>query len=157
MLERYASATRSTNLRNDERHSAIDAVVAMGVADEPLGSLAIRAKFGDHPGAVYDLREALHTRCKSRAVSRKWSDAVDPAVVADIALAYFLYPQCASCTGAGEIGYRVCPDCQGAKTRKILASAEQQPHVFDTIAFLNQSVSRAQRAASVRLRNNVST
>lgn len=152
MLERYASATRSTNLRNDERHAAINAVVAMGFADIPLGSLAVRAKFADHPQARLQLLAALKARCESRAKARKWPESVDPISVAVATFTYWLYPQCESCTGAKELAYRTCPDCAGSGVRPVQASSAELPHVEDNLAYLNQTVARTQRAMSDRLR-----
>lgn len=153
MLERYATAARSTNLRNDERHSAIDAIVAMGCADVPYGSLAIRAKYGDFISAKAELLSMFESRCVQRAKARKWPVEVQPGSVAKVTVGYFLSPSCRSCTGAKEIGFRVCPDCEGTGTRPIDATPQERPFVDDGLAFLNQTVARAVTAASAKLRS----
>lgn len=151
MIEKYAAATRSTNLRNDPYRSSIDAIMAMGLAAPQVASTAIRAKFAAHPAAIHQLYKLLIAKTLAKAATRKWPADVCPVRVAKETVNFWLDSSCRVCTGTKFVDHRECPLCQGSGKREIPLPPAQHSYLLNGIAFLNITVARAGRAFDLKL------
>lgn len=72
--ERYASATRSSNLKPNPRGvSAVDTITALAWADRSLASPMYRAFAANDADSVRDLRRVWEADCLRRAFQRRWA------------------------------------------------------------------------------------
>lgn len=161
-VERYVASVNSSDLRDDELHSATNALAAAGLADRDggraeIGSLLSRVKYAD--GSVHKLFEAgtgnlAHllriwlAEVTSKGRARKWvkigSDR-DIATahslykrVAEDSLAHWLDGRCQPCQGAGQSAERrLCTACAGSGKALVESkSAYERNLVLDMVSEL---------------------
>lgn len=143
-VERYTSAVTSSNLQDDEHHSATHALMAAALADKTgneavLGSLLCRVKYAD--GVVHRAFEAgsgnltqllklwartvikKGTERRWLPVRTEWDAAAAMALykqVAQLSMAYWLDGRCLACRGATVTPLqRQCPCCKGSGKAEI--------------------------------------
>lgn len=127
IIERYASAIRSSNLRSIERttQSDSDVIGAVGLASKTdyLGALLLRFELGDNKAA----RECAGVLAHRAHVQ---FPKLHPRTAVDIASALIAFSRddvCESCNGLGRevipgtptLGTKECPTCRGTGKKRI--------------------------------------
>lgn len=119
-VERYALAARTSNMRIDpDRPTAIDSIIAAGWVRAGSGWVFIRARseFDGMGGRVSrpTLERAHRVLCFEYGA---------PGPVARRVLAWWLDPNCSTCSGTGMVrtpeypAGRICLHCRGAGARR---------------------------------------
>ena len=120
-VERYALAARTSNMRVDPDHpTAMDSIIAAGLVHAGPGWVFIRARseFDGMGGRVSrpTLERAHRVLC---------SEYGAPGPVARRVLAWWLDPNCSTCSGTGMVrtpeypAGRVCLHCRGTRARRV--------------------------------------
>jgi len=155
IVERYASAIRSSNLRSIERtnFSDLDVIGAVGLASKTdyLGALLLRFELGDNKAA----RE-----CAGRMAHRATVQfpKLHPRTAVDIASALLAFTRSDVCTDCNGLGSRViegtpvlekaeCQTCRGTGKKRIDRQfAKEHMPVVD---WMNAWISRAKHEAAL--------
>lgn len=176
--ERYVSSVNSSDLRDDDRHHATDALAASAIADDTggagLGSLLCRVKYAD--GTVHKLFEAGTNNLAAllriwtaavteKAQARKWVPIPRTAwdmqaahglykMVAETSLAHWMDGRCVACKGTGvQVTQHACPACKGTKKAEIEGKRFEVDKVVDMITELEGLYQAHGGRAAAMLRN----
>jgi hypothetical protein len=159
VIERYTRATRSSNLKCDEYHSAIDNIAAVGMSDDAFGALLLRVKYAFDPTSYAKLKEEWRYYVKVKAVVHDWPQDVNERIVADMVLAYWLRDHCRPCGGRKhlELAPQVlqdepCPHCKGSGKRDLIVNRRFKKYAYDMHDAINRLVVRVGGEAEGKLR-----
>ncbi len=174
--EKYTKAVNASDLRDDERHHATDALCASAKADETggevvLGSLLSRVKYADGARKEFEgsatnmvsLIRAWTTAVTEKGRARGW---LKPKTEWDISaafklyervalasLAYWMDSRCKPCEGTGQTtDRRICTCCAGTKRAVIEAGRLESDLIKDMVSELEGIYLSHSRRASKLLR-----
>jgi hypothetical protein len=155
IVERYASAVRSSNLRSIERtnFSDSDVIGAVGLASKTdyLGALLLRFELGDNKAA----KECAGVMAHRATVQ---FPKLHPRTAVDIASALLAFTRsdvCPDCNGLGReviagtptLGTHECKTCRGIGKKRIDRQfAKEHMQVVD---WMNNWISRAKHEAAL--------
>ncbi|WP_225869899.1 hypothetical protein [Glaciimonas sp. PCH181] len=172
------SSVNSSDLRDDDRHHATDALAASAIADETggvgLGSLLYRVKYAD--GTVHKLFESGTNNLAAllriwvvavteKAQARKWVPTprtawdMDAAYglyrrVAEASLAHWMDGRCNTCNGTGiQVTQHACPSCKGTKRAQIVGGRLESEKIADMVGELEGLYQAHGGRAAAMLRN----
>lgn len=165
IVERYARATRSSNLKCDESHFDTESLAAVALCGVPLGPLLLRAKYSTtegNPAAMYDLRRAWIDVVAKAALIGGWPEKVKVSKVVAASIEYWMNDACPACTGRKSdqvngtpcLSGVECATCSGTGKRKIPADAQHAPYVEKMINTLNATALSARIGASAKSRES---
>lgn len=150
IIQRYAHATRSSNLKCDAYHTDVDNIAAVAMSDKDFGALLFRVKYAFDPTSYKRLVEEWRYWVKLKAVVHDWPQHVNEKTVADVVLAYWLNDRCRPCGGKGhlELIPRVlsddpCPHCEGSGKRELICNGRIKSHVLQMLDTIERLVIRA--------------
>lgn len=157
IIERYAKAVNSSDLRDDERHHSTDVLIAMAMASR-MGSLLHRAKHGGDQHSILPLLEAWREMCQARSVKGRWQAVYEE--VADISLWHWLDDICRTCHGrkyevtpdTPVLADIICPDCNGDGRKKLQCDEQIRVLVLDGVQALERMAQEAGRKARENLK-----
>lgn len=159
-VEKYVRALNSSDLRDDEHHSATHALTAAALADqsggEVLGSLLARAKYADGvPHKTFEAGSAnlagllriWKAAVAEKGRSRGWLKPrtawdVEAAyrlydTVAEASLAHWLDGRCGQCGGSGSTqDRRICGSCKGTGKEEITGRHLEAELIRDMVSEL---------------------
>lgn len=156
IIERYAGAVNTSDLRDDERHHQTDILAAVALSSK-LGSLLHRAKNANDQYSIIPLLELWRAACKRRAKEDKWKKVAEE--VADISLWYWLDDLCQVCKGRGHpviidtptLEAATCQDCHGTGRKKLQCSENIKGLVLDGVQILDRMANEAGCKAAKKL------
>lgn len=158
MIEKYVRATRSSNLRCDQHHTAIDNIAAVGMSDEDFGVLLLRVKFAFDASSYDKLRNEWRHYCKVKAVVHDWPHSINERIVADMVLSYWLKDHCRPCGGRKSLELvpqvlqsEPCPHCRGSGKRPLIVNQRFKKYAFDMYDMINRLVVRVGGEAQGKL------
>lgn len=176
--EKYVSSVNSSDLRDDDRHHATDALAASAIADETgagLGSLLCRVKYAD--GTVHKLFEAGTNNLAAllriwtavvteKGKARRWLPVPHTSwdmdatykfyeTVAATSLAHWMDGRCEVCKGTGiQVTQHACLSCKGSKKAQIIAGRLEGEKIADMISELEGLYQAHGSRAAVMLRRS---
>lgn len=135
IIENYARATISSNLKDDAHHhdhEKLAAVAAAGLVDGvwPHANMLLRVKYAGDASSYPRLTEEWRALVKTKAAMRGWPIEVSASKVARLALNHWLTDVCPACHGRGKLLHKEltsvlsddpCPICAGTGARPIEA------------------------------------
>lgn len=176
-VERYAHALNSSDLQDDEHHTATHPLAAAALADqtggEVLGSMLTRVKyahgtkqaFESGTGELARLVKVWTAAVRKRGIERKWVNPLPNTEwdmnamltrferVAEQSLAFWLGGNCAMCNGAGvDLNRRTCTTCAGAGKAKINGSDMIAERTRDMVSELEGIFQAHGARAAARMR-----
>ena len=133
IVQSYARATVSSNLRSDEHHhdhEKLAAVALSGLADGswPHSNLLLRVKYAGDSSSYSTLAEEWRAHVKIKAALRGWPLEVSASKIARLSLDHWLNDVCPLCVGRGSLPHEgianvlsdePCPACAGTGVRPI--------------------------------------
>jgi hypothetical protein len=161
LAERYARATQSGNLRNDELHVTTDVLMAMALSSN-FGSLLVRVKYANDATLYRRLLDQWTWIVSNKALRRTWPDHIPVDKVAFLSLRRWLNSVCPACTGHGKVkelgapvlSERDCPLCQGKGETELRCDSRVRDYVLDMVEELELDVLRAVQRAKKKLRSD---
>jgi len=180
--EKYVASVNSSDLRDDERHFATEALAASAHAryddmQGDLGALLCRVRYAD--GAQHQEFESgarnlvpllkiwlpvVTQKGKDRnwvRIKSDWDIKIAHelyARVAEASLAYWLDDRCAACHGAQQtVERRICPTCNGSGRAEVSTktTAYERERILDMVTELDGILGAYMRRAAARLRRVV--
>ncbi|MBV8666716.1 MAG: hypothetical protein JO269_09550 [Burkholderiaceae bacterium] len=167
IIGKYARATQSSNLMDDELHhntEPLAAVALSGGADiNAIGNLLFRVKYANDATSYNHLLESWIKIVAGKAVTRKWPSHILAPIVAKVSLDHFLNDVCPACSGKGHLpifGAPILSDdpcrvCDGRGTLKVSADRRCIKQVEDMVETLNDFVRMAAGNAMRKLADDM--
>ena len=157
VIEKYAGAVNSTNLKDDEHHHNTDVLAAVALTTR-LGSNLLRAKYAGIEASTKPLMDDWKCIILKRAIREGWTQFAEE--VALISLWYWLEPICETCKGREHpkipntpmLEMIVCPTCGGTGRKPLECVAEIQLFVRDGVEQLESMCREAASKANHKLR-----
>jgi hypothetical protein len=161
LAERYARATLSGNLRNDELHHAPEVLMAVALAGGFSASL-IRLKYAIEAPSYRRVLDEWTWIVSGKAKLRTWPEHVRIDSVAHYSLRYWLNSVCPACTkhgkvkvlGAPVLSEQDCPLCLGTGQAELRCDRTIRDYVRDMIEELDAYVRRGMFRANKKLRSD---
>ncbi len=172
---RYANSVNSSDLRDDDRHHATDALAASALADVAktgLGALLCRVKFTDGTAhAQFEsgtrnlpaLLKIWKEKVRAKGISRAWVRSntawdIEAASrlyerVAEASLAFWIDSRCGTCAGARvDHNRRTCECCKGTGQAEIVSGRFEREIILDLVSELEDLTQTHVRNAASHLR-----
>lgn len=161
LAERYARATRSGNLRNDELHVTPEVLMAMALSSR-FGGLLARVKYANDAASYRQLLHQWTWIVSAKAVRRNWPEHIPVDKVAFLSLRRWIDSVCPACTGHGKVkvlgapvlSERDCPLCQGSGQTELRCDARMRDYVLDMIEELQGDFLKSCVRAKKKLRSD---
>jgi len=161
LAERYARATLSGNLRNDELHHAPEVLMAVALAGG-FSSKLIRLKYGNDAPSYRRVLDEWSWLVSTKASLRSWPEHVRVDSVAHYSLRYWLNSVCPACTGHGKVkvlgapvlSEKDCPLCRGTGQTELRCDGAIRDYVRDMIEELQRYLERGVFRARKKLRSD---
>lgn len=158
LAQRYARATISSNLKNDQWHFDTDSLAAVALSSE-FGSMLFRVKFANDSTSYVRLAEEWEWEVKKRAAVDGWPVHIKDAVVAKAALKYWLNDLCPLCNGkclkkhefVDTLSDEPCDLCEGTGKRPLEADRHNYRYVNEMVGLLDSVAIRAGAVAMKKL------
>lgn len=122
-LERYITAIKAKNLRDDRYHHACEPLAASAMT-KGIGHLLHRVKYGNDLSCLKQLINEWQDIVAKKAGLRNWPKELNTQTIALISIAHFMDDVCGTCKGSGEV-YGVLLD--GNKLGRGIAKAPCGP------------------------------
>lgn len=175
--DRYIHALSASNLKDDERHSQAEPLMASAFASASLtgdlGPLLHRVKFADgvarrefegNPGNLAQLLRLWIAEVTKRGRARRWvpentawdADAAQKLYrqVAEHSLAYWLDGKCDPCGGTGVTEARACKCCSGTgKADLTMAAGFVREHTLNMVSELHNIADGHAARAGAKMRS----
>jgi len=150
---RYAKATNSSNLKDDELNHQTDILAAVALTTR-LGSSLFRVKYS---GQRADLLDDWRAIVLKRSLKQGWAEKAQE--VADMSLFYWLDDVCETCHGrehpkipnAPILEIIVCPTCQGSGKKVLICDDKIKDYIRDSIESLDSMCREAAYKANRKL------
>ena len=161
IAERYARATISGNLRNDELHSVTDVLAAMALSGDFGGRLA-RVKYANDTSSYRRLLHEWTWIVSTKADLRGWPEHIKVNTVAYLSLRHWLSSMCPACTGlkrikvlgAPVLSERDCPVCRGSGDVELRCDLRVRDYVLDMVEEVDSHFRNSMARASRKLRSD---
>jgi len=165
IAEKYARSVNSSNLRDDDRHFATDALIALALSPVRLATDMYRVKYCNDATSYKTLSVKWIAIVKNKAELRHWPEHINPVIVANAAMTYWLNPVCPACQGRGfhpkfnQTGAyeATCKPCSGSGTKPVTAEARILNHVKDMVETLAELERYAGNMAVKKLARKMAT
>jgi len=146
MAERYARATLSSNLKDDEHHHVTDTLAAMALGSSDFGALLFRVKFANDRTSYPQLRVLWIDKVTEKADLNHWSTKIKPFKAAVTALEYWLNDRCPACFGLGyqkipgtpHLSDVACHICEGTGTMPFICDKYMEEQALGLLGDLNE-------------------
>lgn len=155
---RYASATRSSNLKDDAHHHQTEPLAAVALCGETgmndISHLIWRVKFANDATSFKPLQMKWMEIVKKKSAHRKWPSHISTYSVATKSLNHFLNDICPVCMGKGHLSLfgtpvlsdEPCPACNGQGVKELDCGKDLRDYVSDMV----ESLEEMQRFAAVQ-------
>lgn len=161
LAERYARATISGNLRNDELHVGADVLMAVAMSST-FGALLIRVKYANDTSSYKRLLDQWTWIVSTKAVRRTWPIHLPIDKIAFLSLHRWLNSVCPACTGRKQVTVlgapvlsgRDCALCRGTGQTELRCNPAIRDYVLDMVDELQMDVDRAVTRAKKKLRSD---
>ncbi|WP_038490229.1 hypothetical protein [Janthinobacterium agaricidamnosum] len=176
-VEKYVQSLNASNLLDDDRHFATEALAAAALADRHgagLGALLCRVKYADgtlnkvFEGNSANLAQLLRiwtAAVTEKGRSRGWVKAhtawdMQAAFslyrrVAERSLEYWLDGKCGACNGTRIAArHTSCPVCKGSGTAEITGGGFEREKILDMVSELEGLVQAHGARAAARMRRS---
>ncbi len=161
--ERYAGATRSSNLLDDAHHHTTDVLAAVALSSD-IGSLLMRVKYALDASSYPQLRAAWCEKVKFKADAAHWPTNINPRRVASVTLDYWINDRCPDCNALGFGKFEnaptltgdVCMTCDGTGTKPLACDNDMRKYAMDALHELECMIIEAGSKAIKKLANKFS-
>lgn len=159
LVQRYAHAATSSNLKCDQYHLDTDILMAIALSGGLAAPLA-RVKYL-HDATAYDvLLKKWVIMVRYKASVRHWKKDWNPKTIARISLNYWLGDQCSQCQGTGfpvlkgipTRSAKACAVCDGSGRAPLHCNRFIRDPVLDMYQELHSIFDRARERAQHKLR-----
>lgn len=162
IIQKYARATTSSNLKCDDSHHDVDALMAVALCGVPLGPLLIRAKIGNEESAYRALQPAWLDVVAKTAFMKNWPEKIKVKVVAEKSLRHWMNDACPTCTGRKSdridntpcLSGVDCVDCGGTGKRPVDCDQTHEPYVTRMVYALDTTIMNASCSAQEKDRKS---
>ncbi len=153
LVQRYARAAESGNLRNDEYHYDTDVLAAMALSST-YGGLLFRVKYCNDAASYRYLLDKWTWIVSTKAVRRKWPDNVKIDKIAFLSLTRWLNSVCPACTGrknetifnTPSLSDKQCALCNGTGETELRCN----PAIRDYVLHMIEELFSDERKAAAR-------
>lgn len=160
IVERYARAATSSNLKDDEHHHQTEVLAAVALSGSALGSLLFRVKYSNDASSFLRLTDEWRFAVKQRGIKKNWPQHVKSANIASLSLNHWLNDLCQLCGGKGflplpdvanVLSDHACAECNGSGRSPIKCEKRNLKYVQEMIDILDEMVRRAASDAMRKL------
>lgn len=159
LVQRYAHAATSSNLKVDEYHMDADVLMAVAMSGGLAASMS-RIKYLKDATCYRPLLLAWTGVVGKKATLRHWREDWSPVRVAKISLDYWLTDQCPACQGTGfpvlqgipTRSPKACATCNGQGRRPLDCERRMRDPVLDMYEDLCAIFDKSRQRASLKLR-----
>lgn len=160
IVQRYATAAVSSNLKNDEHHTATDVLAAVALSSD-IGHLLFRLKYCNDRSVYGRLLDAWVAKIGKKAARRGWLHNAERVAVA--ALQHWINDVCPSCSGRGHkkmpdapmLCDEACELCNGSGKRALRCDDDIVELVKDSLQMLDSLTYEAGGNAMRKLADNM--
>lgn len=149
LAQKYARATQSSNLKNDDYHFDTDKLAAVALSGGAgFGNLLLRVKYANDVTSYVRLAEAWEWHVKILAATTKpaWPPHVKADAVAKAALKYWLNDLCPVCGGKGVskmefvdvLSDDACDHCEGSGKRPMECADQIRRYATEMVYVLEE-------------------
>lgn len=141
IIQQYASAIRSGNLKDDAQHHSTEVLAAAALAST-IGSKLFRVKYAADATTYQALLTEWHAIVQSKAAHRGWPEAISRSQIARLSLNYWLNDLCDACGGFGVEMVRDVPNVRSDIACKVCHGSAKRPLKGnqDTIKYTTEMV-----------------
>ena len=159
VTEQYAKAVRSSNLKDDSMHHNTDVLIAVAMSPVKIASQMFRVKYSNDATTYHALRADWTAIVINKAQLRHWPANVNPRIVAETALDYWINPLCPCCQGRGYDAslapkgkyQESCKPCNATGLKPVQANSTIKKYVQDMVETLSDMERYAGSAAVKKL------
>ncbi|MDT0355673.1 hypothetical protein RJO15_07850 [Herbaspirillum huttiense F1] len=164
VIEKYARAVNSTNLKDDEHHHSTEALAAVALCQTRLASKLFRVKYAADATSYAALLEKWTEIVTFKSLLRTWPIEVSPKKVARLSLDHWLNDVCQECGGTGVqalpghlnvLSDLPCRVCSGTAKRAVQAKHNIKSYVSDMVEALESMTIQAGGEAVKKLAQSV--
>jgi hypothetical protein len=158
LVQRYAHAAGSGNLKNDALHHAPDVLAAVALSSD-YGGMLFRAKYQNDLAAYQRLLHHWTWIVSCKALRRSWPEHIPINKVALISLNRWISNVCPACTGrrletifnTPHLSDKACRLCDGSGEAPLRVDERWRDYVLDMIEELTADEYKAAARAAKKL------
>lgn len=145
VIEKYARAVSSSNLRDDEHHHQTEVLAAAALCETRLATKLFRVKYAADATSYAALLEDWTEIVTFKSLLRTWPVEVSPKKVARLSLDHWLNDVCRVCSGTGlqtlqhqlsVLSDLPCKACAGTAKRPVQVKHNLMTYVADMVESL---------------------
>jgi hypothetical protein len=167
IVQSYARATISSNLKDDEHHHDHEKLAAVAMSGKLTGSpgnLLLRVKYANDATSYKALLAEWETIVGTKAVIRAWPQHIIYQKIAALSLEYWINDICPECGGKGHMPLSgvpsvlhddACNACGGTGIKALVCDERLRRYIADMVDTLNSMVIHAGGEAIKKLANNM--